>query len=435
MKIIVALPFLLLIGCLSFCKSGANIENQPIKVEIKKEGDKYQLYRDGKPYYIKGAGCEFGDIPSIATHGGNSLRTWSTDNGKQTAKEILDLAQANGLTVMMGLDLKRERHGFDYSNDSLVKSQFEKMKAEVLKYKDHPALLGWGIGNELNLRYTNKKVWDAVNGIAKMIHEVDGNHPATTMLAGIGKDEADYIKANCPDIDFLSIQMYGDVINIQQRIKDAGWEGAYVVTEWGATGHWEVGKTEWDAPIEQTSSEKADAIKNRWENAIYSNKTNCLGSYVFLWGQKQERTPTWYGLFLETGEETEAIDVMQYAWTGEFPKNRTPRLDSIFLDRKTRFENIHLKPEKEYFVEVFARDYDGDSLTITSEILPDIPEYYGDGGDYEKRPPTIQVTKSTGFNNMIPIKSPEKEGPYRVFIYVYDGHNHAATANVPFYVD
>lgn len=435
MKIMFALPFLLLIGCLSFCKFGANNEKKPVKVELRKEANKYQLFRDGKPYYIKGAGCEFGDIPSIAKHGGNSLRTWSTDNGKQTAEEILDLAKANGLTVMMGLDLKRERHGFDYSNDSLVQSQFEKMKAEVLKYKDHPALLGWGIGNELNLRYTNKKVWDAVNSIAKMIHEVDGNHPTTTMLAGIGKDEADYIKANCPDIDFLSIQMYGDVINLQKRIDDAGWDGAYVVTEWGATGHWEVGKTEWDAPIEQTSSEKADAIKERWDNAIYSNKTNCLGSYIFLWGQKQERTPTWYGLFLETGEETEAIDVMHTAWTGNPPKNRTPRLDSILLNNKTRFDNIRLKPNKDYFVEVFARDYDGDSLTITSEILPDIPEYYGDGGDYEKRPPTIHITKSKGFNNKIAIKSPEKEGPYRVFIYIYDGHNHAATANVPFYVD
>jgi len=65
--------------------------------------------------------------------------------------------------VMMGLEIKRERHGFDYNNADSVKAQLEYVRAEVLKYKDHPALLGWGIGNELNLGASNPKVWDAVN--------------------------------------------------------------------------------------------------------------------------------------------------------------------------------------------------------------------------------------------------------------------------------
>jgi hypothetical protein len=34
-------------------------------------------------------------------------------------------------------------------------------------------VLFWGIGNELNLDYTNAKVWDAVNDIVVKIHEVD----------------------------------------------------------------------------------------------------------------------------------------------------------------------------------------------------------------------------------------------------------------------
>ena len=153
-------------------------KNKAVKVELKYEDGVYRLYREGKPYYIKGAGIEFGDIANLASHGANSMRTWRTDS----AQKELDLAYENGLTVMMGLEVGRERHGFDYDDTAMVRQQFEFIKGEVLKYKDHPALLAWGIGNELNLWYKNKKVWDAVNDIARMIHEVDGNHPATTSL-------------------------------------------------------------------------------------------------------------------------------------------------------------------------------------------------------------------------------------------------------------
>jgi len=406
-------------------------KNTAVKVELKFEDGKYQLYRAGKPYYIKGAGIEFGDIANLASHGANSLRTWRTDS----AQKVLDIAHENGLTVMMGLEVGRERHGFDYNDTAMVRQQFEFIKGEVLKYKDHPALLAWGIGNELNLWYKNKKVWDAVNDIAKMIHEVDGNHPATTMLAGIGKNEIDYIKEHCPDIDFICIQMYGDIVNLAKRINDAGWDGPYAVTEWGATGHWEVARTEWDIPIEQTSSEKADVILERWEKAIYSNKTHCLGSYVFFWAQKQERTPTWYGFFLETGEETEPVDVMQYVWTGKWPENRVPRIDSVKLDSKTRFDNIHLKADKDYLLNIYAHDYENDPLKLKIEIMPDIPEYYRGGGDHEKRPPTVNKAELEEYKPGLTIKAPAKEGPYRVFIYVMDGQNNAGTANIPFFVD
>ncbi len=94
------------------------------------------------------------------------------------------------------------------------------LKGEVERLKDHPALLGWAIGNELNLEADNLKVYDAVNDLSQMIHEIDPNHPTTTTMAGIGKREVDYIKEHCTDIDFLSIQMYGDIVNLQERISD-----------------------------------------------------------------------------------------------------------------------------------------------------------------------------------------------------------------------
>ena len=55
-------------------------------------------------------------------------------------------------------------------------AQLEYARNEVMKYKDHPALLTWIIGNEANLNFRNPKVFDAINDISKMIHELDPNH-------------------------------------------------------------------------------------------------------------------------------------------------------------------------------------------------------------------------------------------------------------------
>jgi hypothetical protein len=415
-------------------KQGDPMAQGPSKVELKKVDDKYRLFVNGEEFFVKGAGCEFGACHLVASHGGNSFRTWRVNNKQNTGKEVLDKAWENGLMVMMGLDVAKERHGFDYDDEEAVAKQLEAIKKDVVELKDHPALLGWGIGNELNLRYTNKKVWNAVNDIAKMIKEVDGNHVVTTMLAGIGKGEVDYIREHCPDVDFISIQMYGDIINLSKRVEEAGYEGPYLVTEWGATGHWEMPSTEWGSPIEQTSSEKADAIKLRYEKAILANDAKCLGSYVFLWGQKQERTPTWYGLYTENGEKTEAINVMEYLWTENWPEQKAPRVNNATIkDMGGRFDNVKLEANKEYSA-VFEVELPSKGvLTARAEIMPE-PVELSDGGDFEQRPQTIEGLIVSATTSEVVFKTPSEKGAYRLFFYAVDDNSNVGTVNIPFYV-
>jgi hypothetical protein len=406
----------------------------PAQVELKQTDGKYRLFVDGEEFYVKGAGLEFGNIEALAESGANSFRTWRTDNGQQTGKEVLDEAYKYGLMVLMGIEVGRERHGYDYNDTAWVAEQKKDIRQQVIELKDHPALLAWGIGNELNLRYTNKKVWDAVNDIALMIHEIDGMHPVTTMLAGIGKEEVDYITENCPDIDFLSVQFYGDIENLAKRIDEAGYDGPYLVTEFGATGHWEVPATPWGAPIEQTSSEKAAAVKYRYENAILADSINCMGSFVFLWGQKQERTPTWYGLFTEEGEKMEAIDVMQYFWTGQWPENRAPVIIKAEINGQGRYDGVTLSPGSENTAYVEYNDPDNDSIRVDCEIMKEATQL-GDGGDFEPRPPAVDTELRSMPGGKISFTAPEEKGQYRLFIYVRDGHNHAGTVNIPFKVE
>jgi len=406
----------------------------PAIVELRNVEGRYRLFVNNEEFFVKGAGCEFGPCYMIAAHGGNAIRTWRTDNRQQSGREVLDEAWENGLMVMMGLDVGRERHGFDYSDEAAVAAQLDKLREEVMELRGHPALLGWGIGNELNLHYTNTKVWDAVNDIAKMIREVDGNNVTTTMLAGINRRDVQYIKEKAPYLDFISIQMYGDIINLQQRIKESGFTGPYLITEWGATGHWEVALTEWGSPIEQTSAEKADAIKERYQKAILADDANCLGSFVFLWGQKQERTPTWYGLFTETGEKTEAIKVMEYLWTGQKPAIAAPRINDITIEGKGgRFDNVRLEANSEYVVKFTVEYPIMENLTVRAEIMPE-PVELSVGGDYERRPVSIEGLIKEANTSQVIFRAPQTKGAHRVFVYVTDNENFVATANVPFYV-
>jgi hypothetical protein len=400
----------------------------PIKVEVKKADGRYELLRGGQPYFIKGAGG--GQFPErVKAYGGNSIRTWSTYGAEKTLAE----ANKNGLTVMMGLDVARERHGFDYNDPKAVADQLQRLRADVMKYKDDPALLFWGIGNELNLDYTNPKVWQAVQQIAEMIHEVDPNHPTSTVLAGLNQKEVNYIKVMCPAVDILSINTYAGLASIPQQVRDQGWTGPYVVAEWGPTGHWESPVTPWKASVEETSSQKAAVYQSRYEVSVAKDKTQCLGTYVFLWGQKQERTPTWYGLFTEDGKESEVVDVMQYLWSGKWPTNRAPHLASFLLNGKKATDNVYLLPGQSVPAVVAVTDPNKDALTYRWELLPESTDLKT-GGDREERPKPITGLIPAGAKAQTTLKAPSKEGAYRLFIYAYDGHDNVATANIPFYV-
>ncbi|MBL8311274.1 MAG: hypothetical protein JNL19_12670 [Burkholderiales bacterium] len=405
----------------------------PTHVSVQTANGKSQLIVAGKPFYVKGAGLEFGNPETLAANGGNAMRTWRTENGKSSGRAVLDRAWGNGLYVVMGIEIARERHGFNYDNADDVRRQFEQVKSEVLALKDHPALILWSIGNELNLNSKNPKVWNAVNDISRMIHEIDPHHPTMTTLAGINKDVVDHIKSRAPDLDVLGVQMYADIVNLPRYLKESGWTRPYLVTEWGATGHWEVPKTEWGAPIENDSSTKADFYRQRFNAAIRPDATQCLGSFVFLWEQKQERTPTWYGMFLDSGEKTATVDVMHEIWKGTPPPNRSPRLVSATLDGKTAAQNIRLRPGQRASARIEATDADGDALTYRWEIMEESRDLK-EGGDPEIRPPTLRNLVDHASRADTPFTAPREPGAYRLFGYVYDGKGAAAHVNMPFLV-
>jgi hypothetical protein len=401
---------------------------KPAKVEIKKQNGNFQLYRNGEPYFIKGAGG-YAYYDKLKEYGGNSIRLWSTIG----AKTYLDQAYAQGLTVTLGLDMEQERHGFNYSDKAAVKEQLERLKKEVMAYKDHPALLMWAVGNELDQFANNYAVWDAVNELAKFIHQVDPNHLTTTMLAGVPKKHVEQIVKRCPNLDVLSINAFMDLPYIRDKIVNGGWNGPYMIGEWGASGYWEKEKTPWGAFIEETSTEKANACKTRYESAVLGRTDRCIGSYVFYWGYKQARTHTLLSLFLESGEQIGVIDILQKEWTGKERNNRAPLIAPIGIDDKKIQDGVYIKPSTTHKAFTDAKDPDNDKITFKWEIYLESTEKK-EGGDKENKPGAIDGLILDGSGRMLSFKAPEKEGAYRLFVYVFDGNNNVATANAPFYV-
>ena len=425
----------LLVFSLLFVFSGhflhAQAPQTAIKVEMRLDGSsgEWQLYRGGQPYYIKGIGGQT-ELDRAVAYGANSVRTW----GVGEAINVLDKAHEKGLTVLFGLWVGCERQGFDYDDSKAVQAQLERFTEVVKEYKDHPAILMWGIGNETDLFYSDFKVWNAIDDIAKMIKEVDPIHPTMTVTAGLDVAEVQLIMERAPHIDVYGINTYGGLIGIDKEMRAYGWDKPYVITEWGPNGHWEVSKTKWGVPIEQTSTEKAADYKRRYEQGILRDKEMCDGSYVFLRRQKQETTPTWYGLFLDDGSETEVMDVLEKAWSGKFPVYRSPSIASMNMNGKQAIESVYVAPKGSVRFEIDINDPDGDPLKYRWEILPESTDIKS-GGDKDSRPAPVEIVIKPGSKEgVLNFKAPRKEGPYRLFAYIYDGNGNAATANFPFYV-
>lgn len=408
---------------------------KPKKVELLHKNGQYQLTVDGEPFYIKGAGLELGSIKSLTNFGGNAFRTWRVNNGEKTGRQILDEALEQGLMVCMGLDVARERHGFDYSDKQAVATQLAEIKKDILELKDHPALLMWGIGNELNLRHTNPKVWDAVNDLSKMIHQLDPNHPTSTMLAGAESDVIALVAKMCPDLDLLSFQIYGEIDKLPSYLQTSNYRGAYMITEWGATGHWESPHTDWDRSIEANSSDKAESYRTRYLDYIVADTQQCIGSFVFLWGQKQERTPTWYGVFLENGNHTEAAQVMYHLWTGKRPKHPVPHLSELTVNGLTASDNVRLKANHSYTAQVRIEDINQQPVNYRWHLMKEVDRTLeSDGGDFEPTPDIVWQQSASNNSPQVEFIAPSK-GEYRLFVYVDNAFNGSATANLPVLVE
>lgn len=421
------------------------------KVHIKAANGSFQLYRNGAPYYIKGASIvDMSLLHSIKASGGNSIRLYDTYG----AGPILDSAHKLGLSVILGLRVRQARMELDYANKAAVARQYEELRKEVLRYKNHPALLMWAVGNETTLfipsRYANffaiRRVLKAVDDIAAMIHETDPDHPTTMVLASVSEPVIRIANMVCRNIDLLSFNIFSPLKEYLAKIPYSGWKGPYLVTEFGAKGYWSTGKTDWHSRVEPTSYQKSQYLQNQF-SAIRANKRKCLGSYVFIWGTKQEYTPTWFSLFSPWPQigETELSDECRREWTGNGPALPAPGITSVTIDSLSDVQNIYLKPGEAASVAVHTAKKVSGPMQLRWELQEEVAEYLISSYKTQKMRVLadsvwqLSAVGSDAYENgenryTFQFKTPEYEGPFRLYLYMATANNKVSTANACFYV-
>ncbi len=418
-------PCGLLAGVITFLAGVSPIFAAPLKVEMTRDGGRWVLKRDGKPFFVKGAGGT-NRLDLLAAAGANSVRTWGGDN----LEPFLDEAHKHGLTVTVGIWLRHEgdEGNFSYDNPAMLAEQLELVRKAVLRYKDHPAVLIWGIGNEMEgyAAGDNPAIWKHVNEAARLAKSLDTNHPVMTVIVELGGRRIQSINQFCPDVDIVGINTYAGASSIATRYADLNPTKPYIITEFGPPGFWEVGKTPWGAPIEPTSPQKAESYRSAYLGSVYQ-RPMCLGSYAFLWGNKQERTATWFGMFLPDGTKVNAVDTMTELWTGKPSSSPCPVIKELKPEGSTQ-----LKPKQTLKIRLAASDSAKSPLRVRWVVQPEQTKTLSAGKE-EQTLPEIQSAIVRSDEQSCEIIAPQTAGGYRVFAYVHNAAG-ASVGNVPFHV-
>jgi Glycosyl hydrolases family 2, TIM barrel domain len=198
-----------------------------------------QLRIDGKPFTVRGVGyapTPIGgdpetaspngdyftsgysalynrDLPLLRQMGANTVRLWGWKYDADHS-DFLDAATHNGnrpIYVIVSYWLDASRDISDPAARQAIKAEFTQM---VAIHKNHPAVLMWAIGNELNAPWMfgdSDDLFSLIDEMAQAAHleEGDNFHPVTTPLADVNLiDTIANRDAEVPNLDVWSVQVY-----------------------------------------------------------------------------------------------------------------------------------------------------------------------------------------------------------------------------------
>ncbi|MBI4322051.1 MAG: hypothetical protein HY675_26465 [Chloroflexi bacterium] len=230
------------------------------------------------------------DFAILRQAGVNHITGWDADKGFEQDKfDELTLGQAlkHGLGVVMPFYLPPEG---DYADETFQRHLMEQAATKIARFKDHPALRMWGVGNEVLSEMSWPEERDAFLEfyvkLADRFHQLDPSHPVIYREAEDVFVPAILSTWGSPqERPWLLYGMNSYTLAIGRLIdawplRSAG--RPLFVTEFGLE--------------DQGSRRRADGYLRMWQ-AIRSRPTYVLGGAPYVWTtQGPEPTDTIWGL-------------------------------------------------------------------------------------------------------------------------------------------
>ncbi len=190
-----------------------------------------QLLVDGEPFVVNGVGYSpisvgenwaaawqdrsdryLVDFPLMKAGGANAVRLYAP----VLSTAMLDAAWANGLYVIPNFGVDQNQLNCTEAKNFMIDRFVEMVNA----WKDHPAILFWLVGNEVNVNLGGNDLctdwYPTLDAMAAAAHAAEGAsfHPVATANADVGGGLTDVCQPGCsddtalPNVDLWGIQVY-----------------------------------------------------------------------------------------------------------------------------------------------------------------------------------------------------------------------------------
>lgn len=186
------------------------------------------LLVNGKPFKVKGVGYQATpigaypwihqvytdaailarDLPILEAMNINTIRTWAQPPNTMLLDAIYNLP-AEPIYAMIGFWVPNA--GVDYADPVFIAQIESDFRSFIRQFKDHPAVLGWLLGNEVNLSLSGQTLadWYALaNHLAQVAYEEEGAAYHPTILVNAVGDFGD-VEKNSDDISLNFVDMWG----------------------------------------------------------------------------------------------------------------------------------------------------------------------------------------------------------------------------------
>jgi hypothetical protein len=398
------------------------------QVTVEQIGTRWTLLVDGQPFPIKGA--TFGYVDSVTNYdryfqdltflGVNTIRTWGTD---ENTPQLLDAAETHGIKVMLGIWLRHGRPGmedddqFNYLVDTAgMAVMYANAIQTVEDYKDHPAVLTWGVANEVYLNTATDAEKEAysmfLEKVCQEIKRLDPQHPITSVEAwtfGLS-----WWEKFVPSIDIYGLNSYGPAANfLAGELAKRGIDKPYIVTEFGVMGEWDVAEDQNGVKVEPSDAQKYEAIVKGYHQWI-KNKPACLGVYVFHYGDGEEFVAPWL-LTHYRGLHRPQYWAIREAYTGAKPLDEVPTIEVFSLPNTTMASGS--------WVPVTLQVIDVEQAPLQLSF------YYNQRTGSRKRRNQLLPLRSRGnLKDGFEVQLPQEHGAVKVYVNVEDSYPNVGVA-------